>query len=91
MEVRFIDHDKNLQCKKFLFLGQAEAIASEILEAAVFQNFNVKLHCLKDEGKEFHIQDVKCAVFVCSTTGIPYSLLFFITSSCGTKKLLVLV
>ena len=52
-----------------LLIGQAEAIANEIHEAAVFQNYKVQLHCLKNEGKEFDIKDVKCAVFICSTTG----------------------
>ena len=53
----------------YILKGQAEAIAGEIHEAAVFQNYDVKLHCLKDEGKEFQLKNVKCAVFVCSTTG----------------------
>ena len=55
----------------FNVLGQAEAISKEIHEAALFRNYEAKIHCLKEENKFFSIRDVKCGVFVCSTTGRP--------------------
>ena len=58
------------------FTGQAEAIANEIHEAGVFKTFNIKIFCLKEENKKFNIADVKCAIFVCSTTGNQFTLIF---------------
>uniref|UniRef100_H2YB53 Methionine synthase reductase n=1 Tax=Ciona savignyi TaxID=51511 RepID=H2YB53_CIOSA len=49
--------------------GQAEEIATQIHEDAVFNGYDVDLHCLKDAGKKFDISQITCAVFVCSTTG----------------------
>lgn len=56
-------------CCIIFLSGQAEAIATEIHESAVFESYNAKIFCLKEEGKSFNIKDVNCAIFVCSTTG----------------------
>ncbi|XP_078492531.1 methionine synthase reductase-like [Ciona intestinalis] len=49
--------------------GQAEEIAKQIHEDAVFGGYDAEVFCLKEEGKKFDIKEIKCAVFVCSTTG----------------------
>jgi len=50
-------------------LGQAESIAAQIHEEACFKNYDAKIYCLKDEGKLFHVNELSCAIIVCSTTG----------------------
>ncbi|KFD69816.1 hypothetical protein M514_06159 [Trichuris suis] len=49
--------------------GQAKSIASLLYESLNAKGLAVRLSCLSQTGKEFHIEQESCVIFVVSTTG----------------------
>ncbi|CDW55229.1 methionine synthase reductase [Trichuris trichiura] len=49
--------------------GQAKSIASLLYESLKAKGLTVRLSCLSQSGKKFHIEKESCVLFVVSTTG----------------------